>query len=623
MVLAFLLLGLLLAGGSAGSACHHEDHECLQREKDEAILLQRLRRTMPTAPPTLALALEGGGFKQQAALAGLFPALLNAGHFTPEELMSAVNVIATSSGGAWFFSMFAYSESYLKSTLRMVKSPNSAGKIYWSEWIEPFLTRLGILGKVKNSTLHLYRNLSVNAGANLSAGESIAHDFLEILFQLAFATEGEESKTWEDIIQVMLHAGGLTGQETLGSNVNHWAKGKIWLAGTSISTPGGKGPGSCHDPDASGLMCASPWTPKALVYGNTTQDTLSYSGVAGAVPLAGWTPARLSVVMGSGADQESPMKFCPSCDGVKLKYNLGEEELDSALESLAFNSNVPLTSAVTANSAFLGLLIVLPFFDAKFLKTASDALAGLLAKLPFVDTDFKQWFGSKLFKLLTCDWTEWCFMAAEPGHAFQKGMQVVQKMKDANGKLSQQTFTNLVERQLLGMVDSGLTDNTAIGHAVSSGAREIFYMGQVMSNGELEDFYRVFAGKKTDTPLIPLTALDFCPFCKANFQVFQQTESEVKSKLQEVSQFFKISPTSSAVTGIRVATLNLTTSQCDYFGIEADRAVTLNLVVIESPLFMGGFAYSDYATMVQDIMDAFRNPENSGLVNKILRWLKL
>ncbi|CAK9101385.1 unnamed protein product [Durusdinium trenchii] len=122
------------------------------------------------------------------------------------------------------------------------------------------------------------------------------------------------------------------------------------------------------------------------------------------------------------------------------------------------------------------------------------------------------------------------------------------------------------------MVDSGLTDNTAIGHAVSSGAREIFYMGQVMSNGELEDFYRVFAGKKTDTPLIPLTALDFCPFCKANFQVFQQTESEVKSKLQEVSQFFKISPTSSAVTGIRVATLNLTTSQCDYFGIEADRA---------------------------------------------------
>eukprot|EP00913_Durusdinium_trenchii_P014217 g13343.t1 len=161
---------------------------------------------------------------------------------------------------------------------------------------------------------------------------------------------------------------------------------------------------------------------------------------------------------------------------------------DSALESLAFNSNVPLTSAVTANSAFLGLLIVLPFFDAKFLKTASDALAGLLAKLPFVDTDFKQWFGSKLFKLLTCDWTEWCFMAAEPGHAFQKGMQVVQKMKDANGQLSQQTFTNLVERQLLGMVDSGLTDNTAIGHAVSSGAREIFYMGQVMSNGELEDW---------------------------------------------------------------------------------------------------------------------------------------
>lgn len=41
------------------------------------------------------------------------------------------------------------------------------------------------------------------------------------------------------------------------SEVNSWAEGKNFLIGTSITTPGDTGPGSCNDRDASGWFCTS------------------------------------------------------------------------------------------------------------------------------------------------------------------------------------------------------------------------------------------------------------------------------------------------------------------------------------------------------------------------------
>ena len=39
--------------------------------------------------------------------------------------------------------------------------------------------------------------------------------------------------------------------------MNDWAEGKMLLVGTSLAAPGDHGPGSCHDRDASGWICAS------------------------------------------------------------------------------------------------------------------------------------------------------------------------------------------------------------------------------------------------------------------------------------------------------------------------------------------------------------------------------
>ena len=608
---------LVLASGSC------ENGECIEGDptgqSDPTILLQHIKKRHEklTGAPTLALG--GGGFKQNAVLAGLFPALMNAlPSMSVAELFSAIDVITSASSGGWFLAMFAYSPSYLDMTQRMAKSPTSAGKIYWSEWIEPFLATMGIEGDVKVAS-EARKMLADDS----SAIGKITQDFLDILLQWAFATQGSESKSWSDVVGVILAAGGLTGQETLGSPVNTWAKGKKWLIGTSLSTPGGKGPGACHDTQASGLFCVSPRDPEALVYGNTSQDTLSYS-VLGAESVAAWTPAKFSVEMGGEKRQNVLAKACPSCDNMKLKlqYRLGDERLDSEVPSPTWHSHTPLRAAVTATSAFLGEVMVLPFFDAKYLKLLSDKLAELLGKLPLVGEEIQNSLASNLFQLLSIDWTEWSMTASDAAVAFKQGDQLVQELKDNNGKLSQKAFTNLVDRRFLGMVDAGLTDNSAIGHALSSGAEEVIFFYQTKADGSLKDLYRLLGGEKTDNQIIPVSELNFCPFCFANFQVFQQTQSDVEDKLKEVSKYFEIPSQASTLSGIQVATLNLTTVQCDYFGIEADRAVTLHLLVVQSPLLIGGFAYADFGTLVQEIMDAFRAPANEGLVNTILSWLK-
>lgn len=527
-----------------------------------------------------------------------------------------IQVISSASAGGWFFSLLAYSPSYLNLTRQMAETPTAAGELYWSQYLEKFLLGLGIDPKASKIAA---RELADGPGPT----NAKVQDVVEIMLEWAWATQGIESKDWNDFIQVLLTAGHLTGQEYLGSPVNPWASGKTWLAGTSFSTPGpgGKGPGTCHDnPNASGFLCLSPSPLEALVYGNTTQNSLSYS-CEGNPP---WTPARFSVVMGSGRDQDSPLSTCPSCDGIQLKYThqATTAPIDSVMESPIWNSNLPLVDAVSSSSAFLGLVLILPFFDAKDLKTLSDHLANLVASLPFLDTEFQEHLASNIFKFLTFDWTMWCMTASSSSSAFRDANELVEDVRDSGGKLSPKGFKNLAQQRLMGLADGTYTDNSGIAHAVSSGAQEIIYLGLTSSGDMARDLYRLCGGEKSDLQVVEVADLNFCPFCEADFQVFKEDVSALRKTLEEVSQLFEISSQASTLTSMRVASVNLTTVQSSYFDIEADRAILLHMVVIESPLYIGGWAYSDYATFVQDIIDTFQTSKNQHLVKRILSWFR-
>mmetsp|Transcript_79432 Transcript_79432/g.131471 ORF Transcript_79432/g.131471 Transcript_79432/m.131471 type:complete len:93 (+) Transcript_79432:2-280(+) len=78
---------------------------------------------------------------------------------------------------------------------------------------------------------------------------------------------------------------------------------------------------------------------------------------------------------------------------------------------------------------------------------------------------------------------------------------------------------------------------------------------------------------------------------------------------------------SSQLKSVRIGTLKLTTVDCPYFGIEAGRSINLHIISLSSRSGIGGIGYQTYNTLVQEIVDAFRDPMNSQLSSEVLAWL--
>ena len=81
-------------------------------------------------------------------------------------------------------------------------------------------------------------------------------------------------RNWQTKINLVCCAFPSRHDFVVRSEVNTWAEGKNFLIGTSITTPGDTGPGSCNDRDASGWFCTSaianigrqPWPSSTVVF---------------------------------------------------------------------------------------------------------------------------------------------------------------------------------------------------------------------------------------------------------------------------------------------------------------------------------------------------------------------
>ena len=69
-----------------------------------------------------------------------------------------------------------------------------------------------------------------------------------------------------------------------------------------------------------------------------------------------------------------PRSFCPSCSGLEVTYKstVDPRGASKTADGFNYNSNSPLVGSVAAGSAFLGELVVLPFFDAQYLKSLEE-----------------------------------------------------------------------------------------------------------------------------------------------------------------------------------------------------------------------------------------------------------
>ena len=606
---------------------HSCNGHCGTFEKDEHLLLQRkngagVKRVKKSKNSTdaVALALAGGGFLAHSTLSGIFVGLATL--IDLQELLRNVEVIVTASAAGWFVGQLAYSVNFLNFFESMVQQPEKAGELYDTGWVQKFL--LSLLSDKNSKQRPIFTTTEIQqvkaAIEDLKADKnfiSVDEDFLELLVQLYWASNEGENRTWIEYIEAVMgptSGGDLTDKTTLGSPVNGWAEGKTLLVGTSLAAPGDHGPGSCHDRDASGWICIGPSNPPALIYGNVT--TVAYRCNTKTRPLAVWSPAVFSVVMGNGPNQPAPRTFCPSCDNMSVTYDsstLGSTK--TSISTFTYDSNTPMVAVMAAGSAFLGELITLRLFDAQDLMFVAKKLSYWIEEIPFVGKFFGTWLQSRLFDTLITQFPVFSMTAATSATTFREGAAFVRQLDLTAGKLSEEAFQSLAQRRLVAYADAGLSDNSAIGHAVASGLNNVVSM---LYTG-LSNLERLLGGMKSDSPLVNVFGLNFCPFCYSNFQVFAQDVSTVRKMYSQLKDLTL--PETSQLESVRIGTLSLTTVDCPYFGVEAGRNISLHIISITSRTGIGGISYQEYQILVQELVDAFRDPVNRPLSGEVLSWL--
>ncbi|CAE7734606.1 EMB2076 [Symbiodinium sp. CCMP2592] len=425
-IIAVFAAACLADGFNAGCV----GDECSAKETgleslDDSVLVQKRRAPETvTTEKGLGLALEGGGFLAHATHTGVLTALVNRckmgtrsrkgymarNGLTQEgatsngtdwnsltELMSNVKVISSVSGGSWWMAQLGYSAQFLNLIETMAESPERAGELYKKRYIDPLLAVIRLnpegdeefdLDAVLRSETPLREDsnsseVPANEGGSeyvlytnhdRVVGESRSGKVLEVLAEIVFLTKTGDS--WEQIVTQMLTSTttDMSDSQTLGSPVNDWAKGKSWLIGTGISTPGGNGPGACHQKYLTVLGHETPILQHACGYDLFSMTTFIYesrSHKADAwkytAPLNGmaaiWTPARFSTVLGSGAPNPSPMKFCEleECGNLQLQYQANGKPAEPPNQNdyTFATSGTSLLSAVSASSAAVAFSVAL------------------------------------------------------------------------------------------------------------------------------------------------------------------------------------------------------------------------------------------------------------------------
>ena len=644
-----------LAVSVDNTACAADD--CSAR--DDSALVQHRGRVADRMSGK-GLALEGGGFRAHAAHTGVLTALLNVTKATSKgagpdlrELMRNVKVISSISGGSWWLSQLAYSQAFLTLIETMAVDPKAAGLLYQEQWISPFLLAIlesdlmpvpvptQDLGGASSDNFNLRavlesqtpmlekrkrkRKMKEAKYVNNDRGvaDSFGMNFIELLIEVFFL--GRAGSSWQRVVAELLHStslGDMTGSETLGSPVNEWATGKWWLAGTSISTPGGKGPGTCQWFKFQGAcalqLIGSPG--QTLIYENGTDvgSAWMYSAPPWWQSTAAWTPARFSTVLGAGAGQPAPMKFCENeCENLQLHYQaIGETAVAEKEGNYDFfaTSNTSLFSAVSGSSAFVGFTVILD----RILPSIITAIMAAVKKLKVVlPSGLAEKIQQGVSNILHAKLAVWSQSAKNGVLAFQEASATLKEITKSQGHPPDLSLDSVAEQGLMALVDGAMTDNTGIGHALASGQNEI-----ICFEPDLGNVWQLMGGMKDYVDLFTLPdVINPCPMCFAAFQLFKENYKEVQSRWQSVSTQLWIDPALvHNLNSISVGTLTLTTEKNDYFGVPDGRSVVLHIVSVNTSIGIGGYNYYDYPKLVQDIVTVLVSPSNKKATGTMLDW---
>lgn len=262
----------------------------------------------------------------------------------------------------------------------------------------------------------------------------------------------------------------------------------MWLVGTSLSSAGGSGPGTCQTSETP-LRCLGNLLRENAVFmykngTSSTQYTIKSAGVQ-LKDQAAYTPAKFSIILGSGINASAPVPFCAAkqCDQMILTYQSGSGNKVGAqslplrdIPAYSLNAgSLPLSSVVGASSAAAGTLGQLQgtHLTNAVMESIRDTLTWTLDELgvPLNVTNFL------LQEVLSAAKSNWDLASTmlPDGAAFRGGELLRQDLAVQGGPASKTLLADIAQESLHALVDGGITDNTGIGHAVAAGATEVIF----------------------------------------------------------------------------------------------------------------------------------------------------
>ncbi|CAK0890261.1 unnamed protein product [Prorocentrum cordatum] len=528
------------------------------------------------------------------------------GGATLDTLFGSFDVVSGTSGGAWFESQLAYSEQFEDLVYKMAKVPAKAGELMNAEWYaralgfgalrdgslqistESLQCLMQLISQVDPAVSALAEELlgpALSAGALAPANDSAAaapgsglpvsalegilatarekgvpEIFVEyIISAVTSLAEVGVPLTWTRFVEVMNdRTAGISPAMTLGSRTNSWAEGKEFLYTVTLPVPQPKRLPLQHNftdkvnPLEFGGFGLPNFTEVAVFNPPGEASDLFYTVQTSETHLAAnLLPARFSYSVRSGVElggESAPMTFCgdPSCFGTSLHYAQGSSG-DSAESgplgtqfNLAFETNVsslPIGPVSAASSAFQWVMGV----------TGFDATQSCFDLAVWVD-------------------------GSPNGKAFSGGEEVrAELFASGSGSNVTQGADSPAQAGLLALGDGGNLDVTGLVNAVAAGASRVtVLLSTDLTNTSLTHAYRDL------TNLFPRPGNNPVRVICAEPPI-DQVEGFVETMKRIPAQ-----PDTEFLSAVAHGTLECTTVQNPWFGIEAGQRITLDVVSVES-----------------------------------------
>lgn len=515
--------------------------------------------------PTVGLALQGGGWRAQVTYSGVVAGLLaymneqqgESTTFASSGLLDRFDTVSSVSGGSWFFTSFAFSESYASLLESIAASTGRAAKLFNNGWTTPVLKAMGVIPSVFNVKAKLAKQL---------ADEYLGVADADTLFMIAFFLS--TNATWNAFTSIQLEAGASIGPDVLmGSDGNSFVKNKLWLASHSVLLPSGDS--------------------EAFLNGNFNESRhVSYVAQSpDGVAIPPNLPAAFSIKLGAGTDSLPPHRYIAKTalpSRLELKFTGVESNntftsvtpLGSEDFSRGVGGRIPVADVTSASSACIGILSV----EGKLWDPAIAVLGNP---------------------------TPWFTNTANGGSLYD-GSHLVIDLESSNG-ITQQSIDNLAAQQLHGLVDGGQTDQLGVANAVAAGSNEVLALTNHDGTLRTDIWEYLFQGGPLCTD----------PACFTS-PIFADSHELVQTSFQGFHNL-TISSTATILTQLAVGTITTTTVDNPYYGITAGRPITIHVVEPVGDITIGFFEdVTRYNTFLQDIVQTLILDENAEFVQATL-----